>query len=127
MENKRRKSLTKRDLDLDAMASISEKIQEATETKDDDIATDTESRRIIRSGSRTGSASQSGDDRSEDVDPESEVRDDQEEEAETRTTNERRVQERIVTGKINWWMRHCAVLIISDLLEYPNDRQKLFL
>ena len=29
MENKRRKSLTKRDLDLDAMASISEKNQEA--------------------------------------------------------------------------------------------------
>ena len=126
MENKRRKSLTKRDLDLDAMASISEKNQEATETKDDDIATDTESRRIIRSGSRTGSASQSGDDRLEDVDRESEVRDDQEEEAETRTTNERRVQERIVTGKIK---SHplSRVLIISDLLEYPNDRQKLFL
>ena len=102
MENKRRKSLTKRDLDLDAMASISEKNQEATETKDDDIATDTESRRIIRTGSRTGSASQSGDDRLEDVDRESEVRDDQEEEVEeeTRTTNQRRVQERIVTGKI---------------------------
>jgi len=125
MENKRRKSLTKRDLDLDAMASISEKIQEATETKDDDIATDTESRRIIRSGSRTGSASQSGDDRLEDVDRESEVRDDQEEEVETRTTNERRVQERIVTGKIK---SHplCRVWIISDLLEYPKDRQKLF-
>ena len=125
MENKRRKSLTKRDLDLDAMASISENIQEATETKDDDIATDTESRRIIRSGSRTGSASQSGDDRLEDVDRESEVRDDQEEEVEgeTRTTNERRVQERIVTGKIKYHPL-CKILIISDLLEYPNDHQE---
>ena len=125
MENKRRKSLTKRDLDVDAMASISENIQEATETKDDDIATDTESRRIIRSGSRTVSASQSGDDRLEDVDRESEVRDDQEEEVEgeTRTTNERRVQERIVTGKIKYHPL-CKILIISDLLEYPNDHQE---
>lgn len=115
MENKRRKSLTKRDLDLDAMASISEKNQEATETKDDDIATDTESRRIIRTGSRTGSASQSGDDRLEDVDQESEVRDDQEDEAEeeTRTTNERRVQERIVTGKITFASKAQCVLIFS--------------
>ena len=105
MENKRRKSLTKRDLDLDAMASISEKIasQEATETKDDEIATDTESRRIIRTGSRTGSGTGSGDDRLEDlenVDRESEVQEEQEVEGETRTTNQRRVQERIVTGKI---------------------------
>ena len=109
MENKRRKSLTKRDLDLDAMASISEKIasQEATETKDDEIATDTESRRIIRTGSRTGSGTGSrtgsGDDRLEDlenIDRESEVQEEQEVEGETRTTNQRRIQERIVTGKI---------------------------
>ena len=90
--------MTKRDLDLDAMASISEKInQEAKETKDEEIATDTESRRIDRTGSRTGSG-QSGDDRLEEVDRESEIREEQEE---PRTTNERRVQERIVTGKID--------------------------
>ena len=115
MENKRRKSLTKRDLDLDAMASISENIQEATETKDDDIATDTESRRIIRTGSGTGSRTGSGDDRLEDlenVDRESEVQDEQEVEGETRTTNQRRVQERIVTGKIQSYslnMRHGSI------------------